>query len=249
MNFAFREIPEVTEKRFDICPLAKMTDGKTFDKPMEEYDRPLPQYANDARGEKADDNGIDVQTTLGGDNSLNELPNEVEEVYVYDDKGSVVKKQEDAIQDALDAGVDDLSPIEKGNFGEMCTDKDLREKGYDRISQDTVTDISESTHTGIDGVYENPDGDPRYIIVDSKYGTSQLQDTQDGKQLSETWINERLDRAVGREKADEIRLEQASNPENVEVAIAHVDENGSVSYEGVDGNGNPIQGKDVFHND
>ena len=89
-------------------------------------------------------------------------------------------------------------------------------------------------------VYENKDGDPRYVITDAKYGSSQLKETQDGKQLSFTWIDRRLDDAVGKEKADEIRLAQIFDENNVDIKIAHVDENGNVTYEKVDRNGNVI---------
>jgi hypothetical protein len=193
----FREVTEITVTRFADSPLGKLTEGKSFDKPISDYDEPL---------------GIICE----------------------DDYDIIAKKQEESIDKAKNSGVENLSTAEKGNFGEMCTDKDLRDKGYVRISKDIVTDVSESGRKGIDGVYENPNGNPRFLIVDSKYGSSQLQETQDGKQLSEDWINKRLDDSVGKEKADEIRLERVFNPDNVGVVIAHVDKNGNVTYEAVD---------------
>ncbi|MCC8051411.1 MAG: hypothetical protein LIP10_12295 [Clostridiales bacterium] len=130
---------------------------------------------------------------------------------------------------------------EKGNFGEMATDRDLRDNGYERISKEIVTGLDNSGHQGIDGVYYNSDGHPPYLIADAKYGTAQLADTLDGKQMSENWIDKRLDESVGKEKADEIRMEKLMNPDRVGSYVAHIDSNGTVSYDKLDENGDTIQ--------
>ncbi len=166
-----------------------------------------------------------------------------------DEQKETYLKQCDAVIVAIKNGTEKLSNQEKGNFGEMCTDLDMLKKGYIRISDGAVSDLSQNLKTGIDGVYENLSGNIIYFIADSKYGSSQLQYTQDGKQLSDTWIDRRLDEAVGKEKADEIRFEQIENPENVGVFIAHIDENGNVSYETVDSDGNTVKNKEVFQNE
>ena len=176
------------------------------------------------------------------DDFFDAMDNAVDELL----KEEKIDKQNKAIEDALEKGVDNMSPLEKGNFGEMCTDNDMRKRGYERISKDMVTDINDNGRKGIDGVYENRNGQPRYIIVESKYGSSQLIETTDGKQLSDEWVDKRLDGAVGKEKADEIRLEQATNPDNVEKAVAKIDAGGNVTYQAVDGKGNIISGKEVF---
>ncbi|MCH5249595.1 MAG: hypothetical protein J1E98_06670 [Lachnospiraceae bacterium] len=137
---------------------------------------------------------------------------------------------------------------EKGNYGEMKTDQELREKGYERISKDMITEIDDIGHQGIDGVYYNPDGHPQYIIVDAKYGTAQLSDTLDGKQMSDNWIDKRLDESVGKEKADEIRMEKLLNPDNVSSYISHIDESGNVIFDKLDGKANIIE-KDVKINE
>jgi len=42
MNFtAFKEVAEASIKKISDSPLGKMSEGKTFDKPMSEYDKPL----------------------------------------------------------------------------------------------------------------------------------------------------------------------------------------------------------------
>ncbi|GIP20649.1 HNH endonuclease [Paenibacillus sp. J22TS3] len=38
---SFKEITEISQKRFSDSPLGKMTENKTFEKPMSEYDKPL----------------------------------------------------------------------------------------------------------------------------------------------------------------------------------------------------------------
>lgn len=166
----------------------------------------------------------------------------------YDEK---VEKQEQEIKD-VETGqksFDRTNTHETGNYGEMKTDQDLRSRGYERISNDMVTDIDESGHHGIDGVYYNPDGEPQYIIVDSKYGSAQLNpNTMDGKQMSSNWIDKRLDKDVGKEKADEIRLEKILNPDNVGTYVAHVDEDGNVRYDKLDDDANVIE-KDVNINE
>jgi hypothetical protein len=164
-----------------------------------------------------------------------------EEAESYAEK---VEKQEKEIEN-VESGEKNLdNDLKKGNYGEMKVDQDLRDKGYERISNEMVTDVDGKMHQGLDGVYHNPEGEPQYIIVDAKYGSGQLSETKDGKQMSDTWVDARLDKDVGKEKADEIRMEKILNPDNVGSYVAHVDENGSVTYDKLDGNANVIE-KDV----
>ncbi len=158
-------------------------------------------------------------------------------------------EQQDKTIDEIESGDKELETNqEKGNYGEMKTDQDLRERGYERISKDIVTSLDDEIHQGIDGVYYNENGNPQYIIVDAKYGTAQLSETQDGKQMSETWIDNRLNQSIGTERADEIRLEKVLNPDNVGSYISHIDSEGNVTYDKLDENGNVIE-KDVNVND
>lgn len=42
MSFAsFKEVTDIAPNRFSDCPLGKGTEGKTFEKPINEYDKPL----------------------------------------------------------------------------------------------------------------------------------------------------------------------------------------------------------------
>ncbi len=43
----------------------------------------------------------------------------------------------------------------------------------------------------------------------------QLSETNDGKQMSDNWIDKRLDDAVGKEKVDEIRDAAEDDPDSV----------------------------------
>lgn len=158
-------------------------------------------------------------------------------------------KQEKTIAE-VESGKRELNTDkEKGNYGEMKMDQNLRERGCDRISGDMVTSLDDKGHKGIDGVYENKNSvEPKYIIADAKYGTANLKETKDGKQMSDNWIDKRLDEAVGKEKADEIRMEKLLNSNNVCQCVCKVDEHGNIRYDKLDSNANVIE-KDVKFND
>lgn len=90
---------------------------------------------------------------------------------------------------------------EKGNYGEMAADKAMREQGYKRISNETVTTL-EGGHRGIDGTYTNG---KTFAIGEAKYNTSQLSTLSDGtKQMSKDWILDRLSSDVSLDLADDI---------------------------------------------
>ena len=130
---------------------------------------------------------------------------------------------------------------EKGNFGEMKTDQEMRKKGYERISGGAVTSLDEPGHQGLDGVYCNPNGKPPILIADAKYNTAQLQkNTADGPQLSWNWTDKRLDADIGKEKADEIRLAKLSGEVVCVVVRVAKDDNpeAPVTYDAVDDDGN-----------
>lgn len=70
-----------------------------------------------------------------------------------------------------------------------------------------VTDLDAPIHQGIDGVYYNPNGNPKYIVGEAKYNTSKLGTTADGLQMSTDWINgsNRLENAVGSDTVEAIK--------------------------------------------
>ncbi|MBD5095235.1 MAG: DUF1911 domain-containing protein [Subdoligranulum sp.] len=148
-------------------------------------------------------------------------------------------EQQNKVIDEVKNGEGGLEkPQEKGNYGEMKVDQDLRKKGYERISKDIVISLDSKTRQGIDGVYYSKNGKPKYMIVDAKYGAGQLSKTHDGKQMSDMWINNRLDQSVGKEHADDIRLERVWNPDNVVSCVSHIGSDGNVTYNELDVNGN-----------
>ena len=116
--------------------------------------------------------------------------------------------------------VTELTTLEKGNLCEMMMDLHYISQGYTPVHSPRVTSIDGKGHHGIDGVYEK---DGHYIIVDAKYGTAQLGETLDGKQMSAEWIDKRLDDAVGKEKADQIRDAYEDNPDSVQMEVYHYD--------------------------
>lgn len=138
----------------------------------------------------------------------------------------------------------ELSNKEKGNYGEMKVDQNMRDNGYNKISNRMITKLDAPLEKGIDGVYENPEGKPPIVIIDAKYGNAKLGETQDGRQMSASWIDNRLDDAVGKKKADEIRMEKLLNPNNVGSYVGHVDSDGKVTYDKLDDYAQVIE-KDV----
>ena len=139
--------------------------------------------------------------------------------------------------------LNELPSQAKGNYGEMKVDQDLVEKGYD-IYGERVTDVSTPTGPGIDIVAYNKETN-QYLIAEVKFNQSPLGMTADGKQMSTKWIQERLDSKVGVEVADNIRIEQAMNPDNVQSVLARVDLEGNITYFKLDGNAHVIGGIDI----
>lgn len=112
----------------------------------------------------------------------------------------------------------------------MKMDQELRNNGYERISADSVDSLNSPGHQGIDGVYYKEDGNPQYIIGEAKYGSSRLGNTADGKQMSNNWINNRLDNALGDNSAlsQAIKDEMILNPDNVGTNLYHISPGGAV---------------------
>ncbi|MBC1779661.1 cytosolic protein [Listeria booriae] len=111
-----------------------------------------------------------------------------------------------------------------------------------RISGNRVLTLDDIINKGIDGVYESASPPPKYIIAEAKYGTSRLNKTNDGLQMSEEWIlNKRLENAVGTDTAELIRDEMLLNPENVQKVLVNVDKNGNVVESVLDATGKKIK--------
>ena len=120
----------------------------------------------------------------------------------------VYKSQKEIVQNVLnDTDWFELdlfdNTIRKGNFGEIVTDVDLYELGYEPLHV-RVDYIDQPLNQGIDGIFKNPQTG-EYNIVETKFGQSGLSTLVDGtKQMSEEWIEDRLIQEVGEEIAEEI---------------------------------------------
>lgn len=150
-----------------------------------------------------------------------------------EDAGKVVESGLDSVDNII-KGVENgdvplSNNIQKANYGEMKMDAYFKSQGYERISLDRVTDLNTPTHQGIDGVYYNPDGHPPYIIGEAKYGSSKLSILADGTpQMSDKWIIDRLENAVGERVANDIKMEMILNPDNVGSILVHVSSDGGI---------------------
>lgn len=165
--------------------------------------------------------------------------------------------QRQAIKDAFKRILrgEKLTDAEKGNLGEMLMDQYYISKGYTPIHKPRVTDLVHKSGQGIDGIYEktNLDGTKSYVIAEAKVNHSQLnKGLADGTdQMSDAWIDKRLDDAVGKEKADEIRNAYEDNPDSISCEVYHFSygETGDkTSYADactVDENGNKNNDKEV----
>lgn len=72
------------------------------------------------------------------------------------------------------------------------------EKGFEKM-HNGVESLDDKIHHGIDGVYKNkdPNGDPKFIIAEAKYGSSQLGNTKkSGPQMGDKWIKNNIGKIV-----------------------------------------------------
>lgn len=254
------DIPENTKEgkeKFDSAALEK------FDSLME--DDELPESETDdiadswEDGDKLFDDMFadDFEDDDGLSDEADDLSDEANEAEELTDE-EINEKQQAAIKEGLEKikNGENLTNEELGNLGEMMMDQYYISKGYTPLNKNRVTSLDDRKggfKTGIDGVYEktDSDGSESYVIADAKYNTSQLSDTNDGKQMSDNWIDKRLDDAVGKEKADEIRDAAEDDPDSVAHEVYHIDpnedENGNIhtDTQEVDSEGNKIGEKTI----
>lgn len=137
------------------------------------------------------------------------------------------EKQKKAIKEAFERikKGDQFTDGEKGNLGEMLMDQYYIDQGYIPIHWPRVMDLEHKSGKGIDGVYEkrDPDVPPTYIIGEAKVNYSDLnKDLKEGTdQMSDKWVDRRLDDAVGKQKADEIRDLYEDDPDSVAKEVYH----------------------------
>ena len=119
-----------------------------------------------------------------------------------------------------------MTNTQKGVFGEHVSDIHMHNQGHTKLNG-PLTNIGDAPiGNGIDGVWAKKPP-PGFIITETKFGSSKLGDTLDGKQMSDKWISNRLEKAVGEEQAR--KIEKAMAKGQVEKQLLHVDENGKLS--------------------
>lgn len=123
---------------------------------------------------------------------------------------------------------------QKGNYAEMQMDEYYKAKGYKRISFNEVKGLDDKIHHGIDGIYYNPDKNPKYIIAEAKFGKSKL--NKKTGQMSDKWLTDnklkRLKDNVGEKHAKEI--DKLLNSNEVRKDLFHIDKSGNVSIKELD---------------
>lgn len=207
-------------------------------------------YSEEKKNFKESDNTSDGNESTEGSDKNNENKETSED--------ELNEKQKAEIKESIERIRNDekLTNEELGNLGEMMMDQYYISKGYEPLNKHRVTGLDDKKggfKTGIDGVYEktNPDRTKSYVIADAKYNTSQLSETNDGKQMCDNWIDKRLDDAVGKEKADEIRDTAEDDPKSVSHEVYHIDpiidENGNIhtDIQEVDAEGNKVGEKTI----
>lgn len=176
----------------------------------------------------------DLPTEIVEDDGVSSLPDEIDllpEENVKETKDltedEINELQQKSIKGAFEriANGEKLTDAEKGNLGEMLMDQYYISQGYTPIHSPRVIDLEHKSGQGIDGVYEkkNSDGRKSYVIADAKVNFSKLsKGLADGTdQMSDAWIEKRLDNAVGKEKADEIRDAYEDDPDSISKTVYH----------------------------
>jgi|GEM_PF-1139050 len=145
---------------------------------------------------------------------------------------------------------------QKGNFGEIKSSENLlnnqsiKDAGYDLkiIGRDAPSSIDDKIIKGIDGLYENvnPNSKIKYVIDESKFGSSQLGITKDGLQMSNDWLegtisgNNRILKAVDGDEQLANKIIKALSKGEVERVLSKIDSSGRVTTYRIDVNGNII---------
>ena len=117
---------------------------------------------------------------LGISGNFTELANLQKET-----KDTLKEKIETELPDCNEANINKI----KGNASEQLMDEYFKKSGWEKIEGEVGVN-------GIDGLYVKRDKDgniTNVLMSESKYNTSQLGDTKDGKQMSKDWILKKLD--------------------------------------------------------
>jgi len=138
----------------------------------------------------------------------------------------VVEKVKQLIPDKPPANMDNAR---KGIYGEHVADVHVHNQGHTKLNGDLTKSTDAPKGKGIDGVWKGANPPPEYIITEAKYGSSKLGRTKDGKQMSDKWIDKRIEKAVGKKEA--IKIRSAMRRGQVEKQLINVDKVGKVTVE------------------
>lgn len=247
-----RDTPEVRESSVVKDQRLELPDDSGHWKPKIEFPDDSGEWK--PKIELPDDSGVWTSNLASNEVSENTEGAEANEKKELTPE-EINEMQRAAIKEAFEKILrgEKLTDAEKGNLCEMMMDQYYISQGYTPL-HNRVTSLDDKGHQGIDGVYEreNVDGTKDYVIADAKFGTAQLNTTVDGtKQMSDEWIDKRLDDCVGKEKADEIRDAYEDNPDSVRHEVYHYDPQkndagiSSSDITGVDSDGNKSSGKEI----
>jgi hypothetical protein len=184
----FKEVVEVTVKKFEGSPLGKMSEGKSLNKPMSEYDKPLGLFAEVESAVKTDDNGKEYTDENG-----KLLPNTEYvlngNVYRTDDKGRIVycestpKRTPENTRDTdaqTSAGGEDRRPNDQGGhivgrdmggdggLGNIIPmDARINQSDYKRMENEIKRNLDEGKEvkTKTEVIYSDDSERPDKIIV------------------------------------------------------------------------------------
>ena len=130
------------------------------------------------------------------------------------------------------------STLQKSNAGEILADDNMRivrenvgangnTYTLESIGRPAPGGIDDPIVKGIDGIYKNQTPPPSYVINETKWGSSQInQHTLDGPQMSERWIRNRLDKLS---MMEQVNINKAIKTGDVDFVISKVDTSGKVS--------------------
>ncbi len=143
----------------------------------------------------------------------------------------------------------------KGLYGELISDEYMVNKGFNNLLPDNrrVRSLEDAPKgRGIDGIYGNPNPPPPYIVTETKFRTAVgeyvdsdgtltraknveglLGNTKDGKQMSNRWIKNRLEKEIGDAQARKVEQSYESwlmivGPDGKVETIYKLDQNAKV---------------------
>ena len=148
---------------------------------------------------------------------------------------------------------DVASTLQKSNAGEILADDNMRivrenvgangnTYTLESIGRPAPSGIDDPIVKGIDGIYKNQTPPPSYVINETKWGSSQInQHTKSGPQMSQNWVRDRLGNL---DPMEQISIERALETGDVDFVISKVDETGNIltyrAIETIDSTGNII---------